>query len=148
MLCKLKRLLHSEKAEANYISATIYILIGVIFLVFILNVFSLISAKIQLNQAADQVAKQIQLAGGVNEDTQNLLAFIGDDLPGVDQMQYTIDTDYLRPAPAGMNNAIQLGTPFYLTLTADAKLGGFWRVLPVRLTLSSRAAGVSEVYWK
>ena len=48
----------------------------------------------------------------------------------------------------GMNRAIQLGTPFYITITGRAKLGGFWNFNLVNITVVSRGAGVSEHYWK
>lgn len=148
MLQKTKKCLWSEKAEANYISAVIYVLVGVIIIVFVLGVFSLISIKIKLDQSADQVAKQIQLAGGINSDTEELLEFLKNDLPGASNLDFTINTEYHTPRPADMKNAVQLGTAFYITLKVDAELGGFWKVLPTKVTVASRAAGVSEVYWK
>lgn len=101
ILKRIVQCLRSDKAEADYISATIFIFVGVLFITFALNVFSIISAKLQLDQAADQLTKQIQL-----------------------------------------------GTPFYVELTADATLGGFGDILPVQFGISSRSAGVSERYWK
>lgn len=47
-----------------------------------------------------------------------------------------------------MNRAIQPGTPFYITITGRAKLGGFWNFNLVNITVVSRGAGVSEHYWK
>lgn len=148
MIAKIGKLLRSERAETNYISTTILILVGVILLTFIISVFSLISAKIRLDQAADQMVKQIQLAGGENTDTAALYSFITNDIGGVKNVRYTINTTYHTPTPGGMIHAIQLGTPFYLTLQADATLGGFWRFIPVALIIKADSAGVSEYYWK
>ena len=47
-----------------------------------------------------------------------------------------------------MSRAIQLGAPFYITITGRAKLGGFWNFNLVNITVVSRGAGVSEHYWK
>ena len=50
--------------------------------------------------------------------------------------------------PSGMSRAIQLGTPFYITIEGDAKLGGFWNLDLVNITVVARGSGVSEHYWK
>jgi len=47
-----------------------------------------------------------------------------------------------------MTNAIQLGTPFFITIEGDAKLGGFWNFDLVNITVIARGSGVSEHYWK
>lgn len=145
---KIIQCFRSEKAEADYISATIFVFVGVLFITFALNVFSIISAKLQLDQAADQLTKQIQLAGGINSETDAMYSYIANDIHGVRNIQYTIDADYLQPSPSGMRQGIQLGTPFFVELTADATLGGFGDILPVQFGISSRSSGVSEKYWK
>ena len=43
---------------------------------------------------------------------------------------------------------IQLGTPFFITIEGDAKLGGFWNIDLVNITVVARGSGVSEHYWK
>ena len=144
----IKKLRCCERGEASYISAAIAVLVGVMILTFALNVFGVISAKLQLDQATEQMVKQIQLSGGVNTDTADLFTHLSANLTGAQNAQYTLEADYHRPTPMGMTEAIQLGTPFYLTVTADATLGGFGRILPVSLTLRSTGAGVSEVFWK
>ena len=55
---------------------------------------------------------------------------------------------YTSPRPSGMTNAIQLGTPFFITIEGDAKLGGFWNFDLVNITVVARGSGVSEHYWK
>ena len=48
----------------------------------------------------------------------------------------------------GMQKAIQLGTPFYITITGRAELGGFWNFDLINIRVVARGSGVSEIYWK
>ena len=105
-------ILKSENGDVNYFSTVVFIFIAVLLLAFILDLFSIISTKQELDHCADQMVKQIQLSGGINGETD------------------------------------QLGTPFYITITGRAKLGGFWNFNLVNITVVSRGAGVSEHYWK
>ena len=148
MYSRIRSLLRSERAETNYISTVVFIFVAVLVLAFIINLFSIISTKRQMDLAADQMVKQIQLAGGVNADTEALFAFLQTGIRGAEDVTYTIDATYRSPRPAGMTNAIQLGTPFYLTIRGLANLGGFWRLRLTRVTVTARGAGVSERYWK
>lgn len=118
----------------------------VVVLAVIMDVLAVIMTKQKLDSAADQVTRQIQLAGKVDEDTEALLDFLSTDLGKADNLSYTVDTDYITKE--GCSTAIQLGTPFYLTITADLELGGFWQITGLPMTLRSTAAGVSERYWK
>ena len=47
-----------------------------------------------------------------------------------------------------LTNAIQLGTPFFITIEGDAKLGGFWNLDLVNITVDARGSGVIEHCWK
>ena len=75
-------MLKNEKGEASYISVFIYILVAVILIAFIINVFRIISAKQQMDHAADQLVKQIQLGGSVNGETDALFAFLSGEISG------------------------------------------------------------------
>jgi len=136
----------NDRAEANYISTVVYILVVVITLAVIMDVLAVIMTKQKLDAAADQVTRQIQLAGKVDEDTSSLVEFLSTDLGKADNITYHVDTSYITKE--GCSTAIQLGTPFYLTITADLQLGGFWQITGLPMTLKSTAAGVSERYWK
>lgn len=135
-----------DRGEANYISTVVYILVVVVVLAVIMDVLAVIMTKQKMDAAADQITRQIQLAGKVDGDTEALVEFLTTDLGKADNLTYNVDTSYITKE--GCSTAIQLGTPFYLTITADLQLGGFWQLtgLPIRLTSSS--AGVSERYWK
>ena len=137
----MKKLLN-RKGEGTYIDSVVFILVAVIFIAFILNLFSIISAKQQLDVCADQLTRQIQLAGEVNSTTNSLFQSLCGDLGAVENVSYTVDTTYYS------GSKIQLGTPFRVTVTATAYLGGFgdFGLFPIELTASG--AGISEEYWK
>jgi hypothetical protein len=147
-LNKIRGILWSDKAEANYFSTVVFIFVAVVILAFVINLFSIISTKQQLDHAADQMVKQIQLAGGVNADTDALFNFLRTQIRGAENITYTVDSTFRSPRPPGMTNAIQLGTPFFVTLRGRANLGGFWNFNLIRITIEARGAGVSEIYWK
>lgn len=132
----------NRKGEETYIDTVVFILVAVIFIAFILNLFSIISAKQQLDVCADQLTRQIQLAGEVNSTTDSLFQTLCGDLDAVENISYTVDTTYHS------GSKIQLGTPFRVTVTAKAYLGGFvgFGLFPIELTASG--AGISEEYWK
>ena len=137
----MKKLLN-RKGEGTYIDTVVFILVAVIFIAFILNLFSIISAKQQLDVCADQLTRQIQLAGEVNSTTDSLFDSLCGDISSVENISYTVDTTYHS------GNKIQFGTPFRVTVTATAYLGGFgdFGLFPIELTASG--AGISEEYWK
>ena len=141
-------ILKNEHGDVNYFSTVVFIFIAVLLLAFILNLFSIISTKQELDHCADQMVKQIQLSGGINGETDQLFQFLCSQIEGAENISYSIDASYKSPTPSGMSRAIQLGTPFYITITGRAKLGGFWNFNLVNITVVSRGAGVSEHYWK
>ncbi len=145
---KLRKALGNDRGDANYFSTVVFIFIAVLLLAFIIDLFSIISTKQELDHCADQMVKQIQLSGGVNAETEELFRFLCSQINGAENISYSIDTTYKTPTPSGMRDAIQLGTPFYITVKGDAKLGDFWNFGLVRITIVSRGAGVSEHYWK
>ncbi|GAA6269454.1 hypothetical protein F130042H8_25140 [Enterocloster alcoholdehydrogenati] len=147
-LQKARRTMKSERGEANYFSTVFFIFIAVVLLAFIINLFGIISTKQELDHAADQMVKQIQLSGGINSETDSLFEFLCSEIEGSENITYSIDATYKSPTPAGMSRAIQLGTPFYITIEGEAKLGGFWNLDLVNITVVARGSGVSEHYWK
>ena len=134
--------LRSIRAEGTYISTVIFVLIAVIFIGLIINLFSIINAKSQMDAAADQLTRQIQLAGEVNSDTDHLFSDITGHISAAENIQYSVSTHYLT------GKKIQLSTPFSVTVTGTAYLGGFgnFNIFPINLV--SYGAGVSEEYWK
>lgn len=138
---KIKQLLQSEQGEASYISSFFFILITVILITFIINVFHIISVKQELDHCADQLVKQIQLTGGTNGGTDSLFSFLTSQMSDVENLSYQIDV-------SGSSDKIQIGSPFYVTVTGRCYLGGFWKFNLVPINIRAQGAGVSEHYWK
>ena len=142
---RIQTLLTDERGDATYTGVIVFTVIAMITVVFLLNVMSVVMMKSELDGAADQVARQIQLAGGVDSDTEDLIDYLRNGI-NAENIEFVIDTNFITAQ--GSNTCIQIGTPFYLTVTADTKLGGFFTFADYPLKMTSRAAGVSEVYWK
>ena len=101
---KARRVLNNERGEANYFSTVVFIFIAVLLLAFIIDLFSIISTKQELDHAADQMVKQIQLSGGVNSETDELFEFLSSQIEGAENISYSIDATYTSPRPSGMTN--------------------------------------------
>ena len=88
---KARKVLNNERGEANYFSTVVFIFIAVLLLAFIIDLFSIISTKQELDHAADQMVKQIQLSGGVNGETDELFEFLSSQIEGAENISYSID---------------------------------------------------------
>lgn len=138
---KVKRLLLSERGDSSYISSFIYILVVVIMIAFIINVFHIISVKQEMDYIADQLVKQIQLNGGTSDDTNSLFQYLAAEMNEVDGLDYQVSS-------SGNTERIQIGTPFYVSVTGRCYLGGIWKFNLVPINIRAQGAGVSEHYWK
>ena len=137
---RIRRLLLSERGDSSYISSFVYILVVAIMIAFI-NVFHIISVKQEMDHISDQLVKQIQLNGGTNADTGALFSYLAAPLSEVEGLTYQVTS-------SGSTSRIQIGTPFYVTVTGRCYLGGFWKMNLVPIDMKANGAGVSEHYWK
>ena len=97
-LQKVRRTLKSERGEANYFSTVVFIFIAVILLAFIIDLFGIISTKQELDHAADQMVKQIQLSGGINSETDSLFDFLCSEIEGAER-RHIQDAYAVRDVP-------------------------------------------------
>ena len=137
----MKKLLN-KKGSATYIETTIFVLVAAMFIAFAINLFSIISAKQQLDMCADQLTRQIQLTGEVSSETDALFDSLTAGIKIADNVSYSVDTSYFS------GKKIQLGTPFKVKVTAKAYLDGFGAIHLFPVELVSSGAGISEEYWK
>lgn len=83
---KLRKALGNDRGDANYFSTVVFIFIAVLLLAFIIDLFSIISTKQELDHCADQMVKQIQLSGGVNAETEELFRFLCSQISGAENI--------------------------------------------------------------
>ena len=76
-----------------------------------------------------------------NADTGALFSYLAAPLSEVEGLTYQVTS-------CGSTNRIQIGTPFYVTVTGRCYLGGFWKLNLVPIDIKANGAGVSEHYWK
>ena len=129
ILQKLRSALKNERGEANYFSTVVFIFIAVVLLAFIIDLFGIISTKQELDHAADQMVKQIQLSGGINSETDALFDFLCSEIEGADNITYSIDATYKSPTPSGMPPAM---TFCFMIGTRTVEGGSFMGVLLIR----------------
>ena len=132
-LIRKRCMIKNEKGEINYISAVIFVLIAVITLMLIIDVLSVVSTKQKIDIAADRMARQIELSGKADAETDTLLDYLTVDVGNVESVTYSVDSEFITKA--GCDKAIQLGTPFFVEVTSTMKLGDIVGFIGIPITL-------------
>ena len=90
-----------------------------------------------MDHIADQLVKQIQLNGGTSGETDALFSFLSSEISDVEGLSYQV-------SGPGNTSRIQIGTPFYVTVTGRCHLGGFWKFNLVPINVRSQGAGAEN----
>ena len=128
------KLLKSKRGE-GYIDVVVVVLVIMLFVALAVNVFPVFIAKNQLDTFAAELVREAEIAGRIGSET-------------------TARANKLK-ADMGINPAIswsktgniQLNQEVTLTLTLQYDIG-FFNFGSFPITLTSKATGKSEVYWK
>ena len=153
---KHKNLIKNKKGEA-YIGVIIFLVIAVFMIAFMVQMGSVVIAKLALDDEAKQIVKVIQIEGGVGEQTKATIEDV--------KHKYSVDTngdgvvDESDESAAkvqikgegltlksGTTYLIQLGNAFEVDLSCSFRLG--FGPTSVLVPLKSTQVGVSEHYWK
>lgn len=130
----MKKLLKNRRGE-GYFDAVIIVLIVVMSLALILAAAPVVSAKIQLDNYADELVREAEISGRIGAETSA-------------RAQILTEKTGLAPAIQwSRTGKVQLNQEFTVTCTCKTDIGfGEFGSFPI--TLTSRASGKSEVYWK
>lgn len=136
----MKKVSHAKKGEA-FIEHCIVMLLVVMMLIIIINVFSFVSLKVQLDKMSDDLLQVATYTGGFGTEfyqaKQNLEDTFFDFEVAVSASEWYSQSD----------KSVQLGNVMTVTVTKDTELkgcGGF----SIPMVVSTTRSGLSEKYWK
>ena len=128
------KLLHSKRGE-GYIDVIVIVLVIMLFIALAVKVFPVFIAKNQLDTYAAEIVREAEIAGRVGSETT----------ARANQLKTEIGID---PAISWSKTGnIQLNNEVTVTLTLQHNIG-FFNFGSFPITLTSKATGKSEVYWK
>lgn len=130
----MRKLLRSKRGE-GYIDVCIIVLVVIMILALFTAAAPVMTAKMQLDNFADELVREAEISGRIGAETTSRARV----LSGKTGLSPKIEWS--------RSGKIPLNQEFTVTLTVilDIGFGGFGN-FPV--TLTSKASGKSEVYWK
>ena len=130
----MRKILRSRRGE-GYIDVCVIVLIVIVILALFTAVAPVLSAKIQLDNYADELVREAEIAGRIGSETTA-------------RAQTLTERTGLSPTIQwSRTGKIQLNQEFTVTCTVVKDIGfGPFGSFPV--TLTAKASGKSEVYWK
>lgn len=132
---KIKKLLADRSGE-GYIDVAVVVLCVMLVIALGVNLFPIYITKLQLDNFADELIREAEIAGRVGTETTQR-AQVMKEKTGIDP-----SISWSR------SGKIQLNEEVTVTLTLEKNLGLFGNFGSFPITLRSRASGKSEVYWK
>ena len=130
----MKKLLCSKRGE-GYIDVCVLVLIVIVILALFTAVAPVLSAKIQLDNYADELAREAEIAGRIGAETTARAQTLNEKTGLSPTIQWS------------RTGKIQLNQEFTVTCTVVRDIGfGEFGSFPI--TLTAKASGKSEVYWK
>lgn len=128
------KLLQSRRGE-GYVDIIVIVLVIMLFVALAVKVFPVFIAKNQLDTFAAELVREAEITGRVGSETT----------AKANQLKTQIGIDPVISWSRTGN--IQLNTEVTVTLTLQHNIG-FFNFGSFPITLTSKATGKSEVYWK
>ena len=136
----MRKLLRSKRGE-GYFDVVIIVLVVVMVIALIMAVAPVVSAKIQLDNYADELVREAEISGRIGSETTSRARVL------------TEKTGLSPRIEWSRTGKIQLNQEFSVTCTYTMDIGFVGQKLPPKfgsfpVTLTAKATGKSEVYWK
>lgn len=130
----MRKLLCSKRGE-GYIDVCIIVLVVIMILALFTAAAPVMTAKMQLDNFANELVREAEISGRIGTETTSRARVLSEKTGLSPKIEWS------------RNGKIPLNQEFTVTLTVtlDIGFGGFGS-FPV--TLTSKASGKSEVYWK
>lgn len=125
----------AAKRGNTYIGVTIFVMVMMMVLVFIMNVASVFLLKMQTDNYAQELCREAEISGRIGSEVNTRLARLNEST-GLSPTVTWSDT-----------GKIQIGNTFTVTVSAQTDFSFF--IFSGRpITITSTAEGTSEVFWK
>ena len=134
------KLLRSKSGE-GYVDVIIIVISAMLVIALAVSVLPVFVAKQQLNIFANQLCRTAEIAGQVGYETNNRIAQL-EEQTGISPT-ITWSASYISGT-----KRIQLNESVTVTLSHTVDIGLFGNLGSFPITLTSKATGRSEVYWK
>lgn len=136
----MRKLLKSRRGE-GYFDVVIIVLVVVMVIALIMAVAPVVSAKIQLDNYADELVREAEISGRIGSETTSRARVLTEKTGLSPQIEWS------------RTGKIQLNQEFSVTCTYTMDIGFGGQKLPPKfgsfpVTLTAKASGKSEVYWK
>ena len=123
------------------IKGAMILLLASMLLVLSISVIGTINSGAKLHSVSDQLARYISIRGQIDSSvTTEQERLISDS--GLDDCTVTVNADYISGT-----KEIQFGNSFTVVVAYPTKFG-IGGVVSIPITLTSKAEGRSEIYWK
>lgn len=129
------KILNSNRGE-GYIDVVVLILAAAMVLALAMSVLPVFVQKQQLDTFAAELVREAEISGCVGAETDSRAKSLSDKLGMVPDITWS----------CGGN--IQLNDEVTVTLTMQTDIGLFGKIGSFPITLTAKAAGKSEVYWR
>ena len=130
----MRKLLRSKRGE-GYIDVCIIVLVVIMMLALFTAAAPVMTAKMQLDNSADELVREAEISGRIGAETTARARVLSE------KTGLSPKIEWSRNGKSPLNQEFTVT----LTVTLDIGFGGFGS-FPV--TLTSKASGKSEVYWK
>ena len=134
----MKSILKSKKAE-GYIDVAVAVLVIVFLLTLIVNAWSVLKVKQDLNYMCEEIIEAATMSGRIDEEVVKRFDELCAELGFIPQKDF--EADFYEGAK------VQFGDVITCTLTHEVTLPGFGG-FSLPLGLSVTKSGLSRVYWK
>ena len=124
-----------NKKGASYVSVAIFIIVMMIVLVFMMNIIPIFITKMTLNNYANELVREAEIAGRIGSEVNTRLERLN-------------ESTGLNPDVAwSTSGKIQIGETFTVTVSTQTD-SSFYIFTGNPMTLTATAEGTSEVFWK
>lgn len=132
---KWKKILQTQNAE-GYIDVVVLVLCAVLVIALAVRVFPVFITKLQLDNFADELVREAEIAGRVGAETS------------ARELELQEKTGLTPTVTWSETGNIQLNQEVTVTLTLQRDIGLFGDFVSFPIQLKARASGKSEVYHK